>query len=78
MHAHRFVGDDGDDVDDVMVRRVQPYEATKPYRCPGCDHLIPPGTGHVVVVPADARERRHWHRSCWERVVRAAVGRRGA
>ena len=41
---------------------MQPYEAVKTYRCPGCDHEIPPGQGHEVVVPLDAPEdRRHWH-----------------
>lgn len=54
----------------VDVRHVQPYEATKPYRCPGCDHEIPPGTGHEVVVPLHAPDlRRHWHTSCWRRAV---------
>ena len=53
----------------VEVRHMQPYQAVKPYRCPGCDHEIPPGTGHKVVVPVDAPdERRHWHTSCWRRV----------
>jgi hypothetical protein len=52
----------------VQVRRVQPYEATKEYRCPGCHNAIPPGIGHCVAVPELAPElRRHWHRSCWER-----------
>ncbi|MDQ3455075.1 MAG: hypothetical protein M3513_06360 [Actinomycetota bacterium] len=47
----------------------------RPYRCPGCDHEIRPGTPHVVVWPADddeAADRRHWHTSCWH-----ARGRRG-
>jgi hypothetical protein len=49
------------------VRRVQPYEARKRYVCPGCNHDIPPGTGHYVVVPTDAVDlRRHWHRGCWD------------
>jgi hypothetical protein len=49
------------------VTRVQPYQAVKRYRCPGCDHWIEPGTGHVVVVPEDAPDlRRHWHHACWE------------
>jgi hypothetical protein len=70
MAAHRFVGDD----DEVTVRRVQPYQATKPYRCPGCDHPIPTGTGHVVVVPRRAvDDRRHWHASCWARVERSSA-----
>jgi hypothetical protein len=50
----------------VEVRAVQPFQAVKTYRCPGCHGEIPPGTGHVVVVPVAApEERRHWHRSCW-------------
>jgi hypothetical protein len=53
----------------VEVRHMQPYQAVKTYRCPGCDHEIRPGTGHKVVVPRDAPEdRRHWHTSCWHRV----------
>jgi hypothetical protein len=52
----------------VQIRRVQPYEATKEYRCPGCHNAIPPGVGHYVAVPELAPElRRHWHRACWER-----------
>jgi len=61
--------DDGED-----VRHVQPYEAVKTYRCPGCDHEIRPGEGHEVVVPRAAPEdRRHWHTGCW----RAEQRRRG-
>ena len=37
--------------DGIEVRHIQPYEAVKAYRCPGCDHEIPPGLGHEVVVP---------------------------
>ncbi len=49
-----------------IVRPIQPYQASKTYRCPGCESTIPPGTGHVVVVPEDAPDlRRHWHRGCW-------------
>jgi hypothetical protein len=52
--------------DDVEIRRVQPYEATKPYRCPGCNGEIPVGLGHLVVVPLDAPDlRRHRHHGCW-------------
>jgi hypothetical protein len=47
----------------------------KPYRCPGCQQLIDPGAGHLVVWPADhlfgdeagLDDRRHWHTSCWRR-----------
>lgn len=56
------------DGEPVEVRRLQPYQATKAYACPACPATIAPGTGHVVVVPvARPHERRHWHRSCWER-----------
>jgi hypothetical protein len=52
--------------DDAVTRYVQPYEATKAYRCPGCNGEIPPGMGHLVAVPPDAPDlRRHWHRGCW-------------
>ncbi|HEV2311209.1 MAG TPA: hypothetical protein VGU73_11865 [Acidimicrobiia bacterium] len=72
MAEHRFSDDEGDG--EPEVRRVQPYQATKTYRCPGCDHPIPPGTGHLVVVPANAEDRRHWHGACWARAGR--MGRR--
>jgi hypothetical protein len=50
------------------LRVVQPYRATKLYRCPGCNQEIFPRTLHLVVWPEDSPEqRRHWHRSCWER-----------
>jgi len=42
------------DLHDVEVRRVQPYEATKRYACPGCHRDIAVGVGHVVVVPKAA------------------------
>lgn len=55
------------------VRRVQPYEATKAYLCPGCNRDIPEATGHIVAVPREAPDlRRHWHRGCWDqRLTRA-------
>ncbi|HHC08767.1 MAG TPA: hypothetical protein ENK55_08630 [Actinobacteria bacterium] len=60
----------------VEVRPIQPYQARKPYRCPGCDLEIPPGTGHVVVVPEEAPDlRRHWHRGCWFKEQRRLGGR---
>jgi len=50
---------------------MQPYEAVKAYRCPGCDHEIRAGEGHEGVVPYDAPEdRRHWHTGCWHREAR--------
>ncbi len=57
---------DPSDTADSEVRFVQPYQATKSYLCPGCNGEIPPGQGHMVVVPPDAPDlRRHWHRGCW-------------
>ncbi|MFN8035705.1 MAG: hypothetical protein U0V73_07210 [Acidimicrobiia bacterium] len=62
--------------EDLDVRHVQPYQATKTYRCPGCDHEIAPGVGHEVVVPVDAPDlRRHWHTPCWQREQRRRHGR---
>lgn len=63
--------------DEVEVRFVQPYEATKAYLCPGCQQEIPPRTHHVVVVPTGAPDlRRHWHTPCWRRRDRRPTGRR--
>jgi hypothetical protein len=70
---HASAGSD----DDVSVRHVQPYEAVKEYRCPGCDHEIPRGQGHEVVVPVHApADRRHWHTGCWFRARRPSSARR--
>ena len=53
---------------ELEVRLIHPFQARKTYRCPGCNHEIPSGTGHYVVVPVEAPDlRRHWHRPCWER-----------
>jgi hypothetical protein len=58
------------------LRRIQPYQATKPYRCPGCNQEIAVGTGHVVVVPLDdPGERRHWHQACWAKRATRPPGR---
>ncbi|MET8430620.1 ATP/GTP-binding protein [Nocardia sp. NPDC059246] len=50
-----------------VVRTVPGTRATKPYRCPGCDHVIPPGTPHIVAwaVHGGEDDRRHWHTGCW-------------
>ena len=54
---------------DWIVQRTSGFAATKPYRCPGCDQLIPPATPHVVAYPAEdpsgLESRRHWHTPCW-------------
>lgn len=60
---------------DWYVRPITGSSSTKPYRCPGCDHLIALATPHTVVWPvvkallSDAAidERRHWHTACWTR-----------
>jgi len=77
MPAHEFPDDDTvDGHDSVEVRRVQPYDAIKAYRCPGCNQEIRVGESHVVVVPLRAPgDRRHWHHSCWEREERNAQPR---
>ncbi len=66
---------DGTD-EQLEVRRIQPYQATKAYRCPGCNQEIPVGAGHLVVVPLEAPDlRRHWHAPCWEHRSRRHPGR---
>lgn len=61
---------------DWIVQRTTGSAATKPYRCPGCDQVIPQATPHVVAWRADderdLENRRHWHTPCW-----AARDRRG-
>jgi hypothetical protein len=60
---------------DYLVRSVPGAAARKTYRCPGCQQLIPIGTAHLVVWPAEDQSwlrsavdsRRHWHTSCWHR-----------
>ena len=57
---------DASDTPEADVRFIQPYQAVRTYLCPGCNREIPPGLGHMVVVPPDAPDlRRHWHRGCW-------------
>jgi len=48
------------------VRRITGSTSTKPYRCPGCDQLIPTATPHTVAwLEEDVESRRHWHTVCW-------------
>ncbi|RZS87086.1 hypothetical protein EV189_2508 [Motilibacter rhizosphaerae] len=50
------------------VRAVTGAAATKAYRCPGCDQLVPPATPHLLVWPVGSSGidwRRHWHTPCW-------------
>ncbi|KZM76082.1 ATP/GTP-binding protein [Nocardia terpenica] len=51
-----------------IVRTVPGARAVKTYRCPGCDHEIPPGVAHIVAWAAEGGEddRRHWHTGCWK------------
>ncbi|WP_067574198.1 ATP/GTP-binding protein [Nocardia acidivorans] len=60
--------EDGPGGETYMVRAIAGTRATKYYRCPGCDHEIPPGVAHVVAWPAHGGEedRRHWHTGCWK------------
>lgn len=50
--------------------QVRLVSGQKPYRCPGCDHEVRAGAQHLVVVPQDPEERRHWHTECWRRELR--------
>ena len=50
---------------------VREVTGDKPYRCPGCDHVIKQRVRHLVAVPdEDPEERRHWHTECWRRELR--------
>lgn len=60
----------------VEVAVVQPYQAVKQYVCPGCNNVIEPGVGHLVVIPDDGPDlRRHWHKPCWQYRRRRRPGR---
>jgi len=49
-----------------IVRKLTGSGATKPYRCPGCDQMIPMATPHIVAwLDGDEDGRRHWHSACW-------------
>jgi len=49
-----------------VVRTLTGAQATKTYRCPGCDQEIRPGMPHIVAWrPGDEGGRRHWHTPCW-------------
>jgi hypothetical protein len=53
---------------DYLVRHLAGTGSAGPYRCPGCDQLLPASTPHVVAWPEhdiDADHRRHWHTPCW-------------
>lgn len=51
-----------------VVRFLTGSSSTKPYRCPGCDQIIPTATPHIVSWPdGDESDRRHWHKMCWNK-----------
>jgi hypothetical protein len=62
---------------DWVVRPVPGAAAAKPYRCPGCDQELYPGTAHLVVWPTHSgvTARRHWHTVCWRRRLQRRPGR---
>jgi hypothetical protein len=51
-----------------VVRKISGSTSNKPYRCPGCDQLIPTATPHTVAwLEHDQDGRRHWHTICWSK-----------
>ncbi|MEJ6019353.1 ATP/GTP-binding protein [Corynebacterium sp. H113] len=66
--------------EDFHVRNISSGQATKWYRCPGCDQEIPPGVAHVVAWPVEyggrADDRRHWHTNCWGKRAHRGITRR--
>ena len=51
-----------------VVRLISGSTSSKPYRCPGCDQLIPLATPHTVAwLEHDQEGRRHWHNICWSK-----------
>jgi hypothetical protein len=51
-----------------VVRKITGSTSNKPYRCPGCDQIIPMATPHTVAwLEHDAETRRHWHSICWSK-----------
>ena len=51
-----------------VVRKITGSSSNKPYRCPGCDQVIPMATPHTVAwLEHDAETRRHWHTICWSK-----------
>lgn len=51
-----------------VVRKLTGSSANKPYRCPGCDQVIPMATPHTVAwLDGEEDNRRHWHNACWSK-----------
>lgn len=75
LDTRRLMGyttfEEGADGREYKVHEIA--RGAKEYVCPGCNGMIAIGEKHVVVwteehimgAHAGARERRHWHSSCW-------------
>jgi hypothetical protein len=60
--------------DGHVIRAVSGTPSSRPYRCPGCDQVLPPAVPHVVAWPEGAPDdRRHWHTACWNARDRRGV-----
>ncbi|HVE74443.1 MAG TPA: ATP/GTP-binding protein [Mycobacteriales bacterium] len=60
--------------DGWVVRNLTGGEASRAYRCPGCDQEMPAATPHVVAWPeGNPDDRRHWHTACWRARDRRGV-----
>jgi hypothetical protein len=63
---HDEIEEHGDGI--YVVRKITGSTSNKPYRCPGCDQIIPMATPHTVAwLEHDAETRRHWHSICWSK-----------
>jgi len=61
---HDVIEEHGDGI--YVVRKITGSSSNKPYRCPGCDQVIPMATPHTVAwLDGDEDNRRHWHNACW-------------
>lgn len=75
LQLHRFASmpqvEKRSDGHEYTVQKLT--KATKEYRCPACQQLVRIGDNHVVAWLNDGlfnqgvENRRHWHKSCWER-----------
>lgn len=69
----REIGTSGEAIEEheegiYRVRKITGSSSTKPYRCPGCDQMIPMATPHTVAwLEYDVGSRRHWHNACWSK-----------
>lgn len=64
--SNQFLEETDDGI--YIVRKLTGSSANKPYRCPGCDQMIPMATPHIVAwLEGDEDGRRHWHNACWSK-----------